>query len=224
DGDVVVPPQDASKPLGARAELQEREVLAVLEEPLDRGADAELDAHDRVGLLADRLLLAPAEVLLRFTQDLRQQLLLRGEVPVEDALPHAEAHHDVGHRRRVVAPLGEQRGGVLHQLTPPVLAPLRELAPHLPPRSALNGAIAGSGLGRWSAEPAAVAGGEGTVTWPFGQERSTSSARVGSWRTTGRVEGERCCTGSSRRSSRPFCACSTGFASRIATACPPKGR
>ena len=90
-----------SEALVAGRELEQREVHAVLEEPLDGGADAELDPHDRVGLVADRLLLPAAQVLVRFAQDLRQQLLLRGEVPVEDALADAEALDDVGDRRRV---------------------------------------------------------------------------------------------------------------------------
>jgi hypothetical protein len=107
-----------------------RSSLAVLEEPLDRGADTELDAHDWVGLVADRLLLPAAKLLVRLAQDLRQQLLLRGEVPVEDALADAEALDDVGDRRRVVAALGEELGRVLHELTAAILAPLRELAAH----------------------------------------------------------------------------------------------
>jgi len=66
-----------------------------------------LDPQDRVGLVADGLLLPAAQVLVRFAQDLRQQLLLRGEVPVEDALADTEALDDVGDRRRVIAPLAK---------------------------------------------------------------------------------------------------------------------
>src|SRR5207247_9277526 len=119
----------------AAGELEQGEVLAIVQEPRDRGADAERAPQDRVGLVADRLLLPPAQILVRFAQDLRQQLLLRGEVPVEDALADAEALDDVGDRRRVVTPLGEELGGVLHELTPPVLSPLRELPPHVSPLS-----------------------------------------------------------------------------------------
>ena len=60
-------------------------------EPRQRRPDAELDAPDRVGLVGDGLLLAAAQVCLRVPQDLEEQLLLRVEVPVEDALADAEA-------------------------------------------------------------------------------------------------------------------------------------
>ena len=65
--------------------------------------DPRLDATDGVGLVGDRLALGPAEVALGVGQDLAEELLLGGEVPVEDALAHAEAVDDVGHRGGVVA-------------------------------------------------------------------------------------------------------------------------
>ena len=96
------------EPLLGRGELDEVERAAVLVEPRHRRADAELDAPHRVGLVADRGLLAPAQVLVRAAEQLDEQLLLAREVPVEDALADAEARDDVGDRRGVVAPLGEE--------------------------------------------------------------------------------------------------------------------
>ena len=58
---------------------------------------------DRIVDVGDGLLLAAAQVLLGVAEDLDEELLLRVEVPVEDALAHAEAVDDLGHRRRVVA-------------------------------------------------------------------------------------------------------------------------
>ena len=57
-----------------------------------------------------RLLLALAQIVVRRLEQLGEQLLLRGEVPVEDALADAERGDDVGDRGGVVAPLGEQAG------------------------------------------------------------------------------------------------------------------
>ena len=63
----------------------------------------EADAPDGVGLVLDGLALGAAKVPLGLDQDLAEELVLRGEVPVEDALAHAEAVDDVGDRRRVIA-------------------------------------------------------------------------------------------------------------------------
>ena len=48
--------------------------------------------------------------MVRRLEQLGEQLLLRREVPVEDALADAERGDDVGDRRGVVAALGEQPG------------------------------------------------------------------------------------------------------------------
>ena len=110
DRDLAVAGEHRRERLVGRGELDDREVLAVLGEPRERRPDAELDAADRVGLVADRLLLALAQLVVRRLEQLGEQLLLRGEVPVEDALADAERGDDVGDRRGVVAPLGEQPG------------------------------------------------------------------------------------------------------------------
>ena len=52
-------------------------------------------------------LLASAQVLLGLAQDLAEQLVLGGEVPVEDALADPEAVDDLGDRGGVVAMCGE---------------------------------------------------------------------------------------------------------------------
>jgi hypothetical protein len=62
---------------------------------------------------------------MAFPEDLGQQLLLGGEVPVEDPLAHAHALHDLGHGGGVEAVLGESVRGEVHELTPPIAAPLR---------------------------------------------------------------------------------------------------
>src|SRR5207245_11405251 len=105
-------------------------ILAVLAEPVERAADAELDAPDGIDLVADGLLLALAQLVVRRLEQLGEQLLLRREVPVEDALADPERGHDVGHRRGVVAALGEEPCCALDQLIPPFLASGRQLAAH----------------------------------------------------------------------------------------------
>ena len=72
-------------------------------EPRERRPDAELDAPHRIGFVADRLLLLLAQAVVRRLQQLGEELFLRREVPVEDALADAERLDDVGHRGRVVA-------------------------------------------------------------------------------------------------------------------------
>ena len=94
------------------------------------GADAELDAAHRVGFVADRLLLALAQIVVRRLEQLGEELVLRREVPVEDALADAERGDDVGDRGGVVAPLGEQPGRAGDQLLPALLTSGRELAAH----------------------------------------------------------------------------------------------
>ncbi len=130
DGHLVALPQRRQEPLVRGGELEEREEGAVLVEPGHRGADAELDATDRVGLVADRLLLAPAQVVLRLAQDLDEQLLLGGEVPVEHAFPDAQPGDHIGDRRRVVPAGGEALRREAHELGASCLAPCRQLAVH----------------------------------------------------------------------------------------------
>ena len=86
----------------------------------------------RIGVLlvADRLLLLAPQVGLGLLEDLEEQLLLRVEVPVEDALADAEARHDLGDRGGVVALLGEARGGERHELVAALLAPLGQAPCH----------------------------------------------------------------------------------------------
>ena len=50
DRDLAVAGEHRRERLVGRGELDDREVLAVRVEPLERGADAELDAAHRVGL------------------------------------------------------------------------------------------------------------------------------------------------------------------------------
>ena len=130
DRDLAVAGEHRRERLVGRGELDDREVLAVLAEPLERRADAELDAAHRVGLVADRLLLALAQLVVRRLEQLGEQLFLRGEVPVEDALADAERGDDVGDRGGVVAPLGEEPGRARDQLLPAFLTSGRELAAH----------------------------------------------------------------------------------------------
>ena len=113
-------------------ELEQDEEMAVGVEPPHRCPDASLDAAHRVGLVGDGLALCPAEVPLRVGQDLAQQLLFGGEVPVEDALAHAEAVDDVGHRCRVVSLGGELPGCVVEQFEPAPLPPCGQPACHRP--------------------------------------------------------------------------------------------
>ncbi len=91
------------EPFLGPGELEKDEEVAVGVQPCHRRPDARLDAADGIGLVGDGLALGPAEVALGVGQDLAQELLLGGEVPVEDALAHAEAVDDVGDRRGVVS-------------------------------------------------------------------------------------------------------------------------
>jgi hypothetical protein len=56
-GDLAVAGEHRRELLVGRGELDDREVLAVGVEPLERRADAALDAPHRIGFVADRLLL-----------------------------------------------------------------------------------------------------------------------------------------------------------------------
>src|SRR5438445_727062 len=112
-----LPAEDSrAEALFADRELEQVEELTVLLEPRHRRPDAELDATHGIGLVADGCLLSPAQLLLRVAQDLDEKLFFCREVPIEDALADAEALHDLGDGRAVVAVLGEARGGVLHRL------------------------------------------------------------------------------------------------------------
>ncbi len=130
DRDLPVAAQHGCEGLVGRRERDDREVVAVLAEPRERGADAELDAAHGIGFVADRLLLALAEVVVRRLQQLREELFLRREVPVEDALADAERLDDVGDGGRVVAALGEEPGRAGDQLFTALPAALRELPAH----------------------------------------------------------------------------------------------
>src|SRR4029077_14686484 len=81
-------------------------------------------------LLGDGGLLAATQLALGVAQDLEEQLLLGGEVPIEDALAHAQPLHDLRDRRRVVAVLGEAGRCVRHQLLTALTAPLGEPTIH----------------------------------------------------------------------------------------------
>ncbi len=136
DADLPVAGEHRRERLVGGRELDDGEVLAVLGEPEQRGPDAELDAADRVGLVADRLLLALAQVVVRRLEQLGEQLLLRGEVPVEDAFADAQRGDDVGHRGRVIAPLREESRPAFHELVAALTASRGQLAPHPGERSA----------------------------------------------------------------------------------------
>ena len=82
------------------------------------------------GSVADRGLLAAAEVLVRTAEQLDEELLLAREVPVEDALADAEAGDDVGDRGGVVAALGEEPRRLAQDLRTAGPAPLRQLPRH----------------------------------------------------------------------------------------------
>ncbi len=102
----------------------------MLVEPGHGGADSELDAPEGVGFIGDALALGAAQRLLGLLQDLEEQLLLGGEVPVEDPLAHPDALHDLGNRCRVVALGGEALGGEVHQLASALEPPGGQTALH----------------------------------------------------------------------------------------------
>ena len=93
-----------------------------------------LDAPDGVVLVGDGLLLCSPQRVLGVAQDFDEELFLAVEVPVEDALAHAEPLHDLGHRGGVVAVLGETGRGVVHELLPALFAPLGQPPGHRAPR------------------------------------------------------------------------------------------
>ena len=99
---------EGREPFLGPGELEKDEEVPVVVEPGHRRTDARLDPPDGVGLVGHGLALGAPQVALGVGQDLPEELLLGGEVPVEDALAHAEAVDDVGHRRRVVAVGGER--------------------------------------------------------------------------------------------------------------------
>src|SRR5207302_10519915 len=129
-GHVLTPAQHGGEALLGGRELEELDDVAVLVEPCDRRPDAELDAVYGIGLVGDGGLLTFAQLALGVAQDLEEQLLLGREVPVEDALAHAQSLHDLGDRGGVVAVLGEAGRGVRHQLLTTFPAPLGEAAIH----------------------------------------------------------------------------------------------
>ena len=73
-----------------------------------------------VGFVTDRLRLRPTKVVAGVFEDLDQQLFLGREVPIEDALAHADAVDEIVDRSWVVAVLGETAGGVVEQLSTPL--------------------------------------------------------------------------------------------------------
>src|SRR5262249_12971662 len=75
-------------------------------------------------------LLPLAQLVVGRLQQLGEQLLLGGEVPVEDALADAEGLDDVGDRSRVVATLGEEACRAVDELVAPLAAPGRQLSAH----------------------------------------------------------------------------------------------
>ena len=115
-------------------ELNELIDVAVISRPPHRRPDAQLDAAHRIVLVGDRLLLGHPQGVLRVAEDLDEELFLAVEVPVEDALAHAEALDDLGHRGRVVAVLGEARRRVVHELLATLLASLSQPPGHRAPR------------------------------------------------------------------------------------------
>ena len=131
EGDLLAPAQRRREPLLGGGELEQ--VARGSRCSSNHAIDARMPSsirRDGVGLVGDRLLLAPAQVLLRVAQDLEEQLLLAGEVPVEDALADAEARHDLGDGRGVVAVLGESGRGERHELLAALASPLGQPAVH----------------------------------------------------------------------------------------------
>src|SRR5688572_930181 len=137
DGHGVVLAQHGGETFLGGGELRQVEQVPVVAEPLQRGPDAQLDPPQRVGLVTDRRLLAAPETLRRGSEDLEEEVLLRLEVPVEDALADTQRLDDLGHRRRVVAPLGEQPGRLVEDLLAAFPAALGQLALH-PPKARNN--------------------------------------------------------------------------------------
>ena len=81
-------------------ELDQLVDVAMVGRPSHRRPDTRLDTPHRIVLVRDRLLLGDPQGVLCVAQDLDEQLFLPVEVPVEDALAHAEALDDLGDRRR----------------------------------------------------------------------------------------------------------------------------
>ena len=101
--------------LGA-GELHEHEQVTVLGQPVQGGADALLDASGRVRLPGNGLTLGLPDGGQCIGEDLGEQLVFGGEVPVEDPFSNADALDDAGHRGGVVAVGGEAPGGVVHEV------------------------------------------------------------------------------------------------------------
>jgi hypothetical protein len=135
DRDLAVAGEHGRKRLVGRGELNNCEVRPMLGEPRQRLPDPALDPLNRILDALDRMLLSLPQVVVRRLQELREQLLLGGEVPIEDALADAQCRHDVGHGCRVIAALGEKPGRHAHQLLSPFASSGRELAPHPAKRS-----------------------------------------------------------------------------------------
>jgi hypothetical protein len=129
--DLLAPPHVVAEPVVAGGHPDQLVVVGVPVDPVQRGADAQLDPPHRVTLRADGGPLGPTQVELGLTQDLDEELLLGLEVPIEDALADAEPGDEVGHRRVVVAALREAGGGIVDQLIASLLASGRELLGHV---------------------------------------------------------------------------------------------
>ncbi len=94
--------------------------MAVGREPVHRRAGAELDARQRIAGVLDGVLLRASQVLLRVAEDLDEELILRVEVPVEDALADTDAGDDLGDGRGMEAVLRELAGRDVHELAAPL--------------------------------------------------------------------------------------------------------
>ena len=79
DGDLLAPAQGRGEALLGRGELEELDQVPVLGRPGQRGPDAELDAADGIGLLADGGLLASAQVGLGVLRISRNRLSLESK-------------------------------------------------------------------------------------------------------------------------------------------------
>ena len=107
---LVALADDRGEALLGAGELHEDEEVAVVGQPAQGGPDPLLDAPGRIGLAGDGLPLGQAHGAEGVVEDLGQQLVLRFEVPVEDALADAEPVDDAGDRGGVVAVGGEACG------------------------------------------------------------------------------------------------------------------
>ena len=125
DGDLLAPAQGRGEALLGGGELDEvvRGRRCSLDHCID-GPDAELDASHRVVSSPMACCWGGAGPCCASLRISRKSSSLRVEVPVEDALADAEALHDLGHRRRVVAVSAKRWAANVHELAAPFLAPL----------------------------------------------------------------------------------------------------